>query len=42
MRHAINKFLSDEDRAGTVVIGCVTALMVVGLAAAVGVIAFMR
>lgn len=42
MRDAINKFLSDEDRAGTVVIGSVTALMVVGLVVAVGLIAFMN
>lgn len=41
MRDAINKFLSDEDRASTVVIGGVTALMVIGLTVAVGLIAFM-
>lgn len=42
MRDAFNKFLSDEDRAGTLVIGYVTALMVIGLAVAVGLISFMR
>lgn len=42
MRDALNKLLSDEDRAATVVIGCVTTLMVIGLAVAVGLIALMR
>lgn len=42
MRHALNKFLSDEDRAATVVIGCVTAVMLIGFAVAVGLIALMR
>lgn len=42
MRQAFHKFLSDEDRAGTLLIGGATAVMAVGFVVAVGLIAFMR
>lgn len=40
--HTIRKFLSNEERADTVVIGGVTALMAVSFILAVGVILFMN
>jgi hypothetical protein len=42
MRQTFHNFLSDEERAGTVLIGGVTAVMLVGFVVAVGLIAFMN
>lgn len=42
MSHTIRKFLSDEERAGTVVIGGVTAVMAVGFVLAVLAVLFLK
>jgi len=41
MRHALNKFLSDEERAGTLIIGGVTAVMAVCFVVAVLAVLFL-